>query len=523
MKKIILLVYFFIQCQNPKKDDLFQLLSISQPVSQLYFSYPGRDVSEIDKQIVKSNLIKEIRKAEYSISAFLYSLDDFEILMELKLKEKSGVDIQLFGDKDEDYSESEELGFVWKRWRGSGIHHTKIWIIDDKTVFMGTGNYTTHGLDTDNNVFWKMEISQDEAKNLKEVLEEKTNKGVVHINGQSYYFAPELGLIIQDKILEVIQNAKFSIRYLIFTHYDPLISFYLLDASRRGVVVEGIYNFPVNPEGVYLNSNLYYPSKVYQDGNEDYTIKNGRFLGGLMHHKTMIVDDRIVITGSYNYSVSARDNNREVFVKWEHPNIVSEFLNEWARTKQVAKEFESNVSDTNLNEFTLVKFKNQLFQTDILLRANGSFDNNSSGLGNLYRKSLNISEIRSEPNLPRFVVKTEILDPIWEEGGQDFVGLKVTNLFFYTEIRSFSGELVNRITIWDGETPKESFESNELGKFPIGFGDQFKKDVWVSFQTNSGIFYSCFLKQKNTTPVWIQYLLAKLNDKNQNGFGCFSL
>lgn len=60
-------------------------------------------------------------------------------MTELYLKQRAGVRIELFGDKEEDYSELESLGLGIQRWSGSGIHHTKIWIFDQNRFFQELG------------------------------------------------------------------------------------------------------------------------------------------------------------------------------------------------------------------------------------------------------------------------------------------------------------------------------------------------------------------------------------------------
>jgi phosphatidylserine/phosphatidylglycerophosphate/cardiolipin synthase-like enzyme len=65
---------------------------------------------------------------------------------------------------------------------------------------------------------------------------------------------------------------------------------------------------------------------VYVDGNE-----------GQMHHKVMIVDGKIVITGSYNFSNSAETRNDENLVIFYNEQIADFFLEEFQRVYQLAQ------------------------------------------------------------------------------------------------------------------------------------------------------------------------------------------
>lgn len=49
----------------------------------------------------------------------------------------------------------------------------------------------------------------------------------------------------------------------------------------------------------------------------------------LMHHKFVVIDNRMVLTGSYNFSRGGMGLNRENIVKVHHPHIVEAYLQEF--------------------------------------------------------------------------------------------------------------------------------------------------------------------------------------------------
>jgi phosphatidylserine/phosphatidylglycerophosphate/cardiolipin synthase-like enzyme len=60
-------------------------------------------------------------------------------------------------------------------------------------------------------------------------------------------------------------------------------------------------------------------------------------IDGLMHHKVFIIDEQIVVTGSYNFSRSAEERNDENILVIYNTDIAREFLKEFERVKaQVA-------------------------------------------------------------------------------------------------------------------------------------------------------------------------------------------
>lgn len=52
---------------------------------------------------------------------------------------------------------------------------------------------------------------------------------------------------------------------------------------------------------------------------------------GRMHHKVMIIDDYIIVVGSYNWSASAEDSNDENILILKSTDIVTEYLEEFDR------------------------------------------------------------------------------------------------------------------------------------------------------------------------------------------------
>jgi phosphatidylserine/phosphatidylglycerophosphate/cardiolipin synthase-like enzyme len=59
--------------------------------------------------------------------------------------------------------------------------------------------------------------------------------------------------------------------------------------------------------------------------------------GGQMHHKVIIIDRSIVITGSYNFSASAETRNDENLVIIHSPVIAGYYLDEFQRVYDQAQ------------------------------------------------------------------------------------------------------------------------------------------------------------------------------------------
>jgi phosphatidylserine/phosphatidylglycerophosphate/cardiolipin synthase-like enzyme len=57
-----------------------------------------------------------------------------------------------------------------------------------------------------------------------------------------------------------------------------------------------------------------------------------------MHHKTIIIDDALVITGSYNFTKSAEKSNDENLLMIRSPQLATQALAEYTRVRTQAEE-----------------------------------------------------------------------------------------------------------------------------------------------------------------------------------------
>lgn len=333
-------------CSPSTKQEYFiwQTLGLLQEeLAQAYFSYPGRYVPSDQKQLVKNKILSLLRRAEYEVFMYVYSLNHPEVIEELSNARKRGVKIHIIGDSEKKYRELRSNGFEVALWKSSGLHHVKILLVDAKHLFLGTGNFSRFGLEYNYNGYISLYLDKEESRQFKEFLQASTSIPFLNLQGFTFVNAPAYGYLIQDYFLYKIANARETIQYLIFDHFDPIFTHALRRASARGISVEGIYDTPADEEGKYLADHfLGFSSHIYEDGNIDVTQEGDRYYGGLLHHKTMVIDGNELLTGSYNFSQSARNNNREIFIITQKSDIVNEFNKEFTRIKDYAKELAPN-------------------------------------------------------------------------------------------------------------------------------------------------------------------------------------
>ncbi|PJZ49546.1 phospholipase D-like domain-containing protein [Leptospira saintgironsiae] len=344
MKKFcffIPIILYFLYCERTEEE--VSLFWEDELYPKVFFSYPGRFVPIGKKRNVRDEILRIIRETKHSIYMHIYSFDDPEIEFELLNANKRGVRLELMGEWGKNYPGS-ILPFL-KYWKGTGLQHTKVLVGDHSLVFMGTGNFTYYGLEQDHNAYLEFKLNSKDWENFHSFLKEEYPFPILKIGGLEFWNSPQEGNLVQNRLLDSVLSSQDSIQYLIFDHYDPILSSGFTRANHG--FISGVYNRPVDPEGKILSK---LPGiEIMEDGNEDILDDPTIGKGGLLHHKTMILDDIEVLTGSYNYSLSARDSNREILIRIKDARIAKEFKQEWENITNKSKLVEVSESNLPLN------------------------------------------------------------------------------------------------------------------------------------------------------------------------------
>lgn len=125
-------------------------------------------------------------------------------------------------------------------------------------------------------------------------------------------------------LIKEIDKAKYNIEFSVYYFTDKDIFYALKRAKDRGVNVRGIID-----KGCFTGAK----SVAGMLKKEKIVIKMVSREKGLMHHKFMILDRKVVATGSYNYTYSANYRNDENIVLIYDKKIINRYLQEFYRLK----------------------------------------------------------------------------------------------------------------------------------------------------------------------------------------------
>jgi phosphatidylserine/phosphatidylglycerophosphate/cardiolipin synthase-like enzyme len=219
-----------------------------------------------------------------------------------------------------------------------GLMHDKFAIVDRRYVWTGSYNITDNCAYHNNNnailidspdlaAIYDAEFEEMFVDNIFKNKKERTplsalrnpyyvKIGDVNINA---YFSPDNN--VEDIIVKRIRKARSSICFMAFSFTSDPIGEAMIDQAKKGVKVEGIFEKrgADSPESEY--------NKFRVEGISVRVDKNPKN----MHHKVIIIDERIVITGSYNFSRNASRRNDENILIIESAEIAQKYLAEYRR------------------------------------------------------------------------------------------------------------------------------------------------------------------------------------------------
>ena len=316
---------------------------------EVYFTDPMNVNNTANWQgSIEGRLIDKINAAQTSIHIVSFEFDLTPVAEALIAAKQRGVDVRWVTDDESGLGADEDPGrgqFALLQNAGievradtrSALMHNKFWIFDGQIAWTGSTNITQSGVFEQNNntvIIHSSEVAAIYEREFAEMWNGQfgpkspstADQQSVVVNGTpiQIYFSPEDHVL--DHMIPVISSATSSIRFMAFSFTDYPLAKAMLDRASAGLNVAGIFE-KVGSETESSELRTFYCAKVpaRQDGNP-------RFL----HDKVIIVDNRFVISGSFNFSSNATDNNDENVIIIDNPTIANLYTQEFDRLWSIA-------------------------------------------------------------------------------------------------------------------------------------------------------------------------------------------
>ncbi|MBE7434965.1 MAG: DUF1669 domain-containing protein [Anaerolineales bacterium] len=305
---------------------------------EIYFTNPASPLAPQRTGGIDGPLAEAIDSARLTVDVAIYSMSLNSVRDALLRAHDRGVRVRIVMESDNlDRSDPQRLkdaGIPFLGDRREGLMHNKFVVIDGSEVWVGGMNYTDSGAYEDNNVMLRIrsvKMAENYTREFEEMFVEdrfgdnilaETPNPRVTIDGTPVdtYFSPDDG--VQSILVDILSEAQESIYFMAFSFTADPLGDAIRARAREGVTVAGV----MDEEQVQSNQGTEFDPfrqaglEVYKDGN-----------AGQMHHKIIIVDEGIVIVGSYNFTNSAESRNDENLLVIYHDGIASLFMDEFRR------------------------------------------------------------------------------------------------------------------------------------------------------------------------------------------------
>jgi phosphatidylserine/phosphatidylglycerophosphate/cardiolipin synthase-like enzyme len=315
------------------------------PWIDIYFTDPESPLASQETGGPDVPLAASIDAARLTVDVAIYSLSLTSIRDALIHAHDRGVQVRVVMESDNlDASAPQALidaGIPVLGDRREGLMHDKFVVIDRSEVWLGSMNYTFSGAYEDNNDLVHIrstKMAEDYTKEFEEMfLDDKFGPDVVPETPNPDFniddtrvevlFSPDDG--VASRVYDILTEAEKSIYFLAFSFTSDDLGQIIRTQAENGVDVAGVMDEGQVKSNVGTEYDLFKQAglKVFVDSNE-----------GLMHHKTIIIDDQIVITGSYNFTNSAETRNDENLIVLYNPTIANFYMQEFNRIYDQAQQ-----------------------------------------------------------------------------------------------------------------------------------------------------------------------------------------
>jgi phosphatidylserine/phosphatidylglycerophosphate/cardiolipin synthase-like enzyme len=222
--------------------------------------------------------------------------------------------------------------------RSNGLMHDKMIIIDGKAVVVGSWNTSYNDTYRNNNnvlVITNPNLIANYQAKFNEMFEagrfgtqsvqgartSRLTAGGVQV--ENYFSPPDE---VMDKLVDLVSSAQRSIRFIAFTYTHPDLAEAMIERHNAGVDVAGIFETRGATQGAMVP--LWCGGVPVKVDDNQYT----------MHHKVLIIDESIIVTGSFNFTKAADETNDDNVLIIHSPALAQLYLQEYERINAFARQ-----------------------------------------------------------------------------------------------------------------------------------------------------------------------------------------
>ncbi len=306
--------------------------------------YPDKRDQRKPSPLLQS-AIADIDAARSSVDVAVFDLDLPELVDALLKAKERGAGVRVVLDSEnldtpevaEQVGRLEEDGIKVVGDQREAFMHNKYIVVDGAITWMGSWNMTENDTFRNNNNmirFVNQQISAFYTTEFDQMFDGRFGPRkqssapypplTIGSSRVEVHFSPKDG--VAQYVLRRLEEARSSIRFMTFSYTSDPIAEAMLAKQQAGLLVQGVFETQnASGTGSEFGKLKRGGIDVLEDGN-----------CYILHHKVIIIDDRIVITGSYNFTASAEESNDENLVVIDDSAVAQQYIAEFQRLYQLA-------------------------------------------------------------------------------------------------------------------------------------------------------------------------------------------
>ncbi|HKY56005.1 MAG TPA: phospholipase D-like domain-containing protein [Anaerolineales bacterium] len=319
---------------------------------ELYFTDPVNPLAAREVGGVDAFLSAAIVAARESIDIAVRNLNLDSITGALIVANRRGIPVRVVAESESmagrtDFQDLKDAGIVIVEDQQPGLMNNRFVIIDHKEVWTGSLNYDPGGVFREYNTLVRIvspEVAADYTQEFNEMFENhqfgslvapQTPYPVVDVQGTrvEVLFSPDD--IVVSRLTQLITEAQENISFLVYSFASEDLGTNIRTKATNGVTIGGVLEFdPVNPNQSDPNPNLMDELNHFRQAGLNILLDRNP---EVMHHKMMVIDGRIVVLGSYDFTKRAETDNDENVLIIHNEMIAQKFMEEFQRVQSRAQ------------------------------------------------------------------------------------------------------------------------------------------------------------------------------------------
>ena len=328
-------------------------LGFRGPWLELYFIDPTNAFAQREVGSVDAIVASSILGATQSVDVSMRFLSLQSITSALVTASRRGIPVRVVAETDNladrsNFQALKDAGIPIVDDQQPGLLNGSFIVIDRNQVWTGSVDYDVAGMFRKYNAVVRLyspELAADYTKEFDEMFVNnqfgqlvvpETPYPSVDIQGTQVevLFSPDDFVVA--RLSQLLEGAQESIYFLAYAFASTELGTIIRDKAAQGIVVGGVLEFDlVDPNRVNPNLDLVEELNLFRQAGLDVRLDGGP---EVMYHKIMIIDGKIVVMGSYDFTNRAENENDENVLIIYNEMIAQKFMEEFQRVQSRARQ-----------------------------------------------------------------------------------------------------------------------------------------------------------------------------------------